>query len=113
MADGTRDALQSTIEGMAQGIAAALPDLQSQVDNVIAQMERLNVFGGFSFSGGALAFGGGSGGVDYSALGDTIRSNTAKTAGTVYLDGKAVGAAVEKVMANDYTTMNRSGAMYP
>ena len=112
MADGTRDALYSTVEGMAQGIADAASDLQTQVDAVIAQMERLSVFGGFSFAGGTLTFGGGTGGVDYSALGSTIRDNTSKTAGTVYLDGKAVGTAIERTMANDQTSLTRSGVSY-
>ena len=109
MADGAKDALTSTVEGMALGIAAAVPDIATQVDAVISQLERLSAFGGFSFSGGALTFGGSGGGMDYGLLGDTIRANTSKTAGNVYLDGKAVGGVIERVMANDYTTMSRSG----
>lgn len=112
MADGTKDALQSTIEGMAQGIAAAIPDLTTQVDNVIAQMERLNMFGGFSFAGGALAFGGGSGGLNYDALGDTIRTSAPKAGGNVYLNGRAVGTVVSAELGNSYRALARSGVQY-
>ena len=112
MADGARDALSSTIEGMALGISDALPSVTAQVDAVLEQMQRLSAFGGFSFSGGALAFGGSSGGVNYDALGDTIRSSAPKAGGSVYLNGRAVGAVVSAEMGNSYRALARSGVQY-
>lgn len=112
MADGARDALSSTIEGMALGISDALPSVTAQVDAVLEQMQRLSAFGGFSFSGGALAFGGGSGGVNYDALGDTISRSAPKAGGSVYLNGKAVGAVVSSELGNSYRSMMRSGVQY-
>jgi hypothetical protein len=112
MADGARDALSSTIEGMALGISDALPSVTAQVDAVLEQMQRLSAFGGFSFSGGALAFGGSSGGLNYDALGDTIRSSAPKAGGSVYLNGRAVGAVVSAEMGNSYRALARSGVQY-
>lgn len=109
MADGAHDALYSTVEGMAQGIAAAVGDVTAQVNAVIAQMERLSSYGGFTFSGGALTFGGAGGGINYSALGDVISSSAPKPGGNVYLDGRTVGAVVSASQGNAYRALQRAG----
>lgn len=48
MADGAKSAMYATVEGIANGIAEASSDLQTQVDGVIAQIERLNEVTGSS-----------------------------------------------------------------
>ena len=112
MADGTRNALYSTVEGMASGIAAALPDVTAQVNAVLEQMQRLQSFGGFSYSAGALAFGGSSGGVNYDTLADTIRSSAPKAGGNVYLNGRTLAGVVSSELGNSYRSMDRSGVQY-
>ena len=57
MADGAYDSLEATVQGMANGIAAAVPELQAQVDAVVAQLERLDSLGGFGMVGNRFTFG--------------------------------------------------------
>ena len=108
MADGTYDAAHNTVEGIARGIGAALGDVTAQVDAVMAQLERLSSFNGISFASGAFSLTGSSG-LDYSALGDTIKNNTPQKAGHVYLNGKLVGQAVSAAQAAESTSLVRSG----
>ena len=117
------DAMKNTVEGLAKGLAAGVPDLSSAVDSVIAQLNRLSGFG-ISVStptfGNLLTTGrGGVGqystlstpGVNYDTLGDVISGNT-KAAGNVYLNGREVGKVISTQQANDYRAMTRSGVQY-
>lgn len=46
MADGAQSAMYSTVEGIVNGIALAVPDLQTQVDAVLAEIARLDTVSG-------------------------------------------------------------------
>lgn len=52
-------AMQSTVQGIADGIAAKIPAVQKQVNALNAVLNRLNKAGGFSFGSGILTFSGG------------------------------------------------------
>ena len=54
MADGAQTAMESTLQGLVEGIAAKLPDLTTEVDLVLAQLARLDLASGFSFGGGHI-----------------------------------------------------------
>lgn len=55
MADAAAGAMYDTVEGIAEGIGEAVPDVAAAVDEVIAQLERLNNYGiGFGFDAGGL-----------------------------------------------------------
>lgn len=50
LADEATDAMEQTVEGIADGINAAVPDVASAVDAVLAELDRLSVYGmSFSF----------------------------------------------------------------
>ena len=114
VSEEAKDALASTIEGMANGIAAALPELQTQIDNVMAQLERLSVDGGFSIYGGGISLGGGGGsGLTYDLLSSAIKSSVPSGSGNVYLDGRSVGKVLSKAQGAAYTAAERSGTNTP
>lgn len=54
MADGTRDAMGLTIQGIADGIASKLPSVQAQVDALNAILSQINGFSGVSFQTGGV-----------------------------------------------------------
>lgn len=54
MSDGAQTAMESTLQGLVEGIAAKLPDLTTEVDLVLAQLARLDLATGFSFGGGHI-----------------------------------------------------------
>ena len=54
LADGAQNAMESTLTGLVNGIAAKLPDLTTEVDLVLAQIARLDLAYGFGFSGGQI-----------------------------------------------------------
>lgn len=54
MADGAQSAMESTLSGLVNGIAAKLPDLTTEVDLVLAQLARLDLATGFSFGNGHI-----------------------------------------------------------
>ena len=56
-----KTAMEQTIQGMADGIAAKIPAVQTQVDALKTTLDKLGQTGQFSFTGGRLVFG--SGGV--------------------------------------------------
>ena len=54
LADGAQNAMESTLSGLVNGIAAKLPDLTTEVDLVLAQLARLDLATGFSFGKGHI-----------------------------------------------------------
>ncbi|MBQ1792541.1 MAG: hypothetical protein II008_20370, partial [Oscillospiraceae bacterium] len=73
LADGAQNAMESTLTGLVNGIAAKLPDLTTEVDLVLAQIARLDMTGRFNFYGGTLSHTLYSGGF---GIGDTGSSET-------------------------------------
>lgn len=58
LGDEASQAMSGTVEGIANGIALAVPEVQAAVDSLIAQLDRLSAYGmGFEFdSDGFLTF---------------------------------------------------------
>ena len=57
LADGAQNAMESTLSGLVNGIAAKLPDLTTEVDLVLEQLARLDAAYGFSFNKGHIITG--------------------------------------------------------
>jgi hypothetical protein len=108
------DAMKSTVEGLAAGLAAGVPDLSNSVTAVIAQLNRLSSFGisvsvptfGSFYSGGYSAAGAGRPTMNYDGLGSVIKGNSG---GNVYLDGRQVGSVISAQQGNSYRQLQRSG----
>ena len=117
------DAMKSTVEGLAAGLAMGVPDLFSAVIAVIQQLNRLSGFGisvsmptfGNLFTtgrGGAGQYAGmGTSGVNYDGLAEVVSGST-KGGGNVYLNGREVGKVLEDQMGKDYRSLFRSGRQY-
>ena len=58
MADGAQAAMSDTVQGIAQGIAQEIPEVEAQINALMAQLSRLDTIGGFSFSNGGLSYNG-------------------------------------------------------
>lgn len=108
------DAMKSTVEGLAAGLAAGVPELSNSVTAVIAQLNRLSSFGisvsvptfGSFYSGGYSAAGAGRPTMNYDGLGSVIKGNSG---GNVYLDGRQVGSVISAQQGNSYRQLQRSG----
>ena len=57
LSGGAQTAMESTLQGLINGIAAKLPDLTTEVDLVLAQLARLDFAYGFSFNKGQIITG--------------------------------------------------------
>ena len=55
MADGARDAMYDTVEGMVAGISAAFPDLRKAIGEIMEQLNVLNSYGVLGFYNGSLS----------------------------------------------------------
>ena len=117
------DAMKSTVEGLAAGLAMGVPDLSDAVTAVIQQLNRLSGFG-ISVSmptfgnlyttgrGGAGQYAAmGSGGVNYDGLAEVISGS--RGTGNVYLDGRAVGQVISEQQGNSVRALTRSGWTAP
>lgn len=108
------DAMKSTVEGLAAGLAAGVPELSNSVTAVIAQLNRLSSFGisvsvpsfGSFYSGGYSAADAGRPTMNYDGLGSVIKGNSG---GNVYLDGRQVGSVISAQQGNSYRQLQRSG----
>lgn len=54
LSDGAQTAMESTLQGLVNGIAAKMPDLTTEVDLVLEQLARLNSATGFNFERGHI-----------------------------------------------------------
>ena len=118
--EAAKEAMSDTVAGIAKGIADKIPEVRTQVDALLTELNRLSGYGininlG-SFNGGLL-FGessvpaqsyGYSGGVNYDML-SSVMHDSVKPGGDVYLDGRKVGAVVSDVQGNSYRALQRSG----
>ena len=50
-------AAANTVSGLIEGLEAMRPSLESEVDAIIAQLDRLSSFGAVSYSNGSISFG--------------------------------------------------------
>lgn len=116
------DAMESTVEGLATGLAMGVPALSDAVTAVIQQLNRLSAYGisvsvptfGNLMTAGTGGVGQyanlGSGGINYDLLGSVIGANGG---GNVYLDGRKVGDYVTGTQTREYKAQERSGWRQP
>ena len=107
------DAMYSTVEGLAAGLAMGVPDLTDAVTSVIEQLNRLS---GYGVSVSVPTFGSFAGGysatkpsVNYDGLSNVMSGNT----GNVYLDGRKVGDYVTGQQTQQYKAQERVGRIVP
>ena len=103
------DAMYSTVEGLAAGLAMGVPELSNAVTSVIEQLNRLS---GYGVSVSLPTFGSFVGGysatkpsVNYDGLSNVMSGNT----GNVYLDGRKVGDYVTGQQTKSYKAQERAG----
>lgn len=87
LADGAQNAMESTLSGLVNGIAAKLPDLTTEVDLVLEQLARLDAAYGFSFNKGHIITGFMPGTGILSSGGNVTLASNAKGLDYVPFDG--------------------------
>lgn len=118
LGQSAEDAMKSTVEGLAAGLAAGVPELSNSVTAVIEQLNRLSGFGisvsvptfGSLYSGGYAAMGSTRPSINYDGLGEVVAGNSG---GNVYLDGRTVGKVISDRQGNSYRAAERSGWQAP
>ena len=118
--DAAKEAMGDTVAGIAKGIADKIPEVRTQVDALLSELNRLSGYGiniNLGSINGGLLTGESyvpansyrqSGGIDYEVLGAVVHDNV-KTGGNVYLDGRTVGKVISQEQGNDYRALQRSG----
>lgn len=118
--DAAKEAMGDTVAGIAKGIADKIPEVRTQVDALLSELNRLSGYGiniNLGSLNGGLLTGESyvpansyrqSGGIDYEVLGAVVHDNV-KTGGNVYLDGRTVGKVISQEQGNDYRALQRSG----
>lgn len=116
MADGAKDAMTATVQGIAQAIADQIPDVNNQIDALMAALNRLNTISGIGYGGGTYIHidGSNANGLDYvpfdgylSQLHEGESVLTAEEA-RIWRDFKAGGASTRNAI--DYGAL--SGAIW-
>ena len=118
LGQSAENAMKSTVEGLAAGLAAGVPELSNSVTAVIEQLNRLSGFGisvsvptfGSLYSGGYAAMGSTRPSINYDGLGEVVAGNSG---GNVYLDGRTVGKVISDRQGNSYRAAERSGWQAP
>lgn len=108
------DAMKSTVEGLAQGLAEGVPTLSNAVTAVIEQLNRLSGYGVSvslpNFGSFATGYSATAPSINYDGLGDVISGSAG---GNVYLDGRQVGRVISEQQGNSYRAVERSGWRAP
>lgn len=117
--DAAEEAMSDTVAGIAKGIADKIPEVRTQVDALLSELNRLSGFG-INFNLGSINSGllsgenyvpaqsygaPTTGSIDYDRIGGLLREN----GGNVYLDGRTVGKVISQQQGNDYRALQRSG----
>ena len=113
------DAMKSTVEGLAVGLAMGVPELSESVTAVIQQLNRLSSFGisvsiptfGSLYSGGYATASSTRPAMNYDGLSGIAAQ--IKAGGNVYLDGRTVGKVISDGQGNSYRQAERSGWQAP
>lgn len=118
--DAAKQSMSDTVAGIAEGIADKIPEVRTQVNALLSELNRLSGYG-ISFNVGNINGGlltGESyvpannykstdkGIIDYDALNGLLQENSG---GNVYLDGRTVGKVISQRQGSDYRSMQRSG----
>ena len=105
------DAMKSTVEGLAIGLAEGVPTLSNAVTSVIEQLNRLSGYGvSVSLPNfGSFGYSATKPSVNYDGLSNVMSGNT----GNVYLDGRKVGDYVTGQQTKSYKAQERSGWVSP
>lgn len=105
------DAMKSTVEGLAIGLAEGVPTLSNAVTSVIEQLNRLSGYGvSVSLPNfGSFVYSATKPSVNYDGLSNVMSGNT----GNVYLDGRKVGDYVTGQQTKSYKAQERSGWVSP
>lgn len=108
------DAMKSTVEGLAQGLAEGVPELSNAVTAVIEQLNRLSGYGVSvslpNFGSFATGYSATTPSINYDGLGSVISGSAG---GNVYLDGRQVGRVISEQQGNSYRAVERSGWRAP
>ena len=108
------DAMKSTVEGLAAGLAEGVPTLSNAVTAVIEQLNRLSGYGVSvslpTFGSFATGYSATAPSINYDGLGDVISGSAG---GNVYLDGRQVGRVISEQQGNSYRAVERSGWRAP
>lgn len=108
------DAMKSTVEGLAAGLAEGVPTLSNAVTAVIEQLNRLSGYGVSvslpTFGSFATGYSATAPSINYDGLGDVISGSAG---GNVYLDGRQVGRVISEQQGNSYRSVERSGWRAP
>lgn len=107
------DAMKSTVEGLATGLAEGVPDLSNAVTAVIEQLNRLSGYGVSvslpTFGSFATGYSATAPSINYDGLGEVLRETSG---GNVYLDGSKVGSFVTGQQTKQYNALKRAGTKY-
>ena len=106
------DAMKSTVEGLAIGLAEGVPTLSNAVTSVIEQLNRLSGYGvSVSLPNfGSFGYSATRPNMNYDGLGNVISGSAG---GNVYLDGRQVGRVISEQQGNSYRAVERSGWRAP
>lgn len=104
------DAMKSTVEGLATGLAEGVPELSNAVTSVIEQLNRLSGYGVSvslpTFGSFATGYSSTSPTINYDGLSNVISGSGG---GNVYLDGRTVGHVISQQQGKNFRALQRSG----